>query len=78
MKAMKEEIIKATNEFVVKLLQIVDVGMAKPAMTTSKPRGMAALSPEERSEVAKRAAATRKLRAAGKKAAATRKRNSSV
>jgi hypothetical protein len=39
-----------------------------------RPRGLAALSPEQRSIVARKAARTRKLRAAGRKAALTRVR----
>ena len=40
-----------------------------------KPRGLAALPFAQRSEIAKRAAQTRKRRAAGRKAADTRRRN---
>lgn len=66
---MKAEIQKATDEFVSKLTQIMS------GTTGGKPRGMATLSAEARSLVAKKAAATRKRRAAARKAAETRKAN---
>jgi hypothetical protein len=48
--------------------------MKKNGTSKAKPRGMAALSAEDRSVVARKAALTRKRRAAGRKAATTRKR----
>jgi hypothetical protein len=71
---MKAKIRKLVDEFVVKL-EALSTGSPKRNGSAKRPRGLAALSPEERSEAGRKAAATRKRRAAGRKAAETRRAN---
>jgi hypothetical protein len=70
---MKNEIQRLTNTFVTSILGVFNKSIK--AVTLPRPRGLAALSPAERSVVALKAAQTRKRRAAANKAVATRKKN---
>jgi hypothetical protein len=73
---MKKQIEKLVSEFVNNLLGIVrqvPTGQLGEVVTAPKKRGLGALPFEQQSIIAKKAAATRKHRAAGVKAAATRK-----
>lgn len=78
---MQEEIRKLTNEFVGNLVRVLTSGKVEDlgavhrgvvGALTGKKRGLGALPFEQRSIIAKKAAATRKRRAAGRKAATTR------